>query len=127
MQDLREDIKGTPFGSKRKKEAPKRKNGIKREIWKKWREFGSVGWNKRKLQILEFIYEEREVTSLNVAEVLGLEIHNARTLLRRYNRQGLLSRYKTDAYGTRVYDIPDNVIIWREKRTKQSLLKILRF
>ena len=64
-----------------------------------------AGWNMRKLQILEYADEVGEVSSFDVAEALNLEIHNARTLLLKYHRQGLLSRYTVDAYGTRLYEI----------------------
>jgi hypothetical protein len=50
MQDLMKVIKDKPFGSKRKKEALKRKkwkNGRKREKLKKYRKFWLVGWNEQ--------------------------------------------------------------------------------
>ena len=64
-----------------------------------------VEWNERKLQVLEYVDEMGEVSSHDVAKALYLEIHNARILLRKYHRQGLLRRYTADAYGTRIYEI----------------------
>ena len=67
-----------------------------------------AGYNERKLEILEYVSKCEDVTASNVAEDLDLEIHNARTLLRRYNRQGLLTRYKSDdSWGTRKYNITE--------------------
>ncbi len=70
----------------------------------------AMGYNERKLQILEFIYENGDVTSFELAEALDLEIHNARTLLKRYHEYGLLSRIKVDSFGTRVYMITNRGI-----------------
>ncbi|MCW4040983.1 MAG: hypothetical protein NWE83_09575 [Candidatus Bathyarchaeota archaeon] len=64
-----------------------------------------VGRNERKLQILEYLVEVDEATAQYIAEVCDITIHNARTLFARYHQYGLLSRYTSDRYGTRVYSI----------------------
>jgi DNA-binding IclR family transcriptional regulator len=64
-----------------------------------------VGYNERKLQVLEYVEMCRMTTSAELAGSLNLEIHNARTLLKKYSRQGLLSRSRKDAWGTRVHKI----------------------
>ena len=64
-----------------------------------------VGHNERKLQVLHYISENAGITSADLASALDLEIHNARTLLKKYSRQGLLSRSIGDRHGTRIHDI----------------------
>jgi len=66
-----------------------------------------AGYNERKRQVLEYVKEHPAVTSAELASALDLEIHNARTLLKKYSRQGLLSRSKTDPWGTRVHEITE--------------------
>lgn len=48
--------------------------------------------NERKLEVLECIANLGEVSSAELGNTLGLEIHLARMLLLNYHRQGLLSR-----------------------------------
>ena len=52
--------------------------------------------NERKLEILRLVLEEEEVTSEDVADALGIEIHNSRVQLQRYWRHGLLTRRVVD-------------------------------
>jgi DNA-binding MarR family transcriptional regulator len=66
-----------------------------------------VGYNERKLQVLEYVKMRRATTSSELAGALNLEVHNARTLLKKYSRQGLLSRSRADAWGTRVHEITE--------------------
>ena len=66
-----------------------------------------VGRNQRKIQVLEYMETCLETTSFELACALNLEIHNARTLLKKYNRQGLISRKRTDMWGTRVHKITE--------------------
>ena len=67
-----------------------------------------VGHNQRKIQVLEYMELRLETTSFEIACALNLEIHNARTLLKKYNRQGLISRKReADAWGTRVHKITE--------------------
>lgn len=66
-----------------------------------------VGHNERKLEVLEYLSKNSSVTSDELASALDLEIHNARTLLKNYSSQGLLSRSKVDCYGTRIYDMTE--------------------
>lgn len=66
-----------------------------------------MGTSRRKLEVLEYVRDNESTTSSELAEALDLEIHNARTLLRKYNREGLLSRRKVDVFGTREYMITD--------------------
>jgi DNA-binding MarR family transcriptional regulator len=64
-----------------------------------------VGYNERKRQVLEYVKMSPGTTSSELALALNLKIHNARTLLKKYSRQGLLSRSREDARGTRVHEI----------------------
>ena len=66
-----------------------------------------VRYNERKLQVLEYVKMRRTTTSSELAGALNLEVHNARTLLKKYSRQGLLSRRRADAWGTRVHEITE--------------------
>jgi DNA-binding MarR family transcriptional regulator len=66
-----------------------------------------VGKNIRKIQVLEYMELHLETTSSELAGALNLEIHNARTLLKKYSRQGFLSRRRVDARGTRVHKITE--------------------
>jgi DNA-binding MarR family transcriptional regulator len=66
-----------------------------------------VGYNERKLQVLEYVEKCPGTTSTELALELNLEIHNARTLLKKYSRQGLLSRSQADACGTWVHKITE--------------------
>lgn len=61
--------------------------------------------NARKQQILTYLSVVEDATARDIADVCDITIHNARTLLARYHRYGLLSRYTADRYGTRVYAI----------------------
>ena len=73
-------------------------------------------YNARKRQILEFIYENDFVTSAQVSNELSLEIHNSRTLLKKYYKQGLLTR-KNDGI-RKIYTISERGIDrldWLEK------------
>ena len=86
----------------------KKKGGIEKKWRKTWTNLESgdvVGWNKRKFQVLEYVYEREEGSSRDVADALHVEIHNVRTLLRKYHLQCLLRRYTGDAYGSRIYEI----------------------
>lgn len=49
-------------------------------------------FNQRKCQVLEYVRENSDTTSSGLAAALDLEIHNARTLLKKYYDQGLLNR-----------------------------------
>lgn len=51
-----------------------------------------AGMNERKLEVLEFVAHEGEVTPAQVAEALDMEIHNARMQLQRYWKMNLLHR-----------------------------------
>ena len=64
-----------------------------------------VSRHARKRQILAFIWAPDEATAREVADACDIGIHNARTLLARYHRYGLLNRYTGDRSGTRVYTI----------------------
>jgi len=71
-----------------------------------------VEYNERKRQVLEYVAHVGAVTSSKLAQALDLEIHNARVLLKKYSRQGLLSRRKADfegarIWGTKVYEITE--------------------
>jgi DNA-binding MarR family transcriptional regulator len=66
-----------------------------------------VGYNERKLQVLEYVETHPGTTSSELASALDLEIHNARTLLKKYSCQGLLSRSRADACGTMAYKITE--------------------
>ena len=48
--------------------------------------------NERKLEVLKFVDQEGEVTPDQVADIFGMEIHNARMQLQRYWQAGLLYR-----------------------------------
>lgn len=52
--------------------------------------------NERKLKVLRFVLEAGEVTSEEVADALGIEIHNSRVQVRRYWQRGLLYRRVVD-------------------------------
>jgi hypothetical protein len=54
---------------------------------------------------LTVLWAVEEATAREVADTCDIEIHNARTLLARYHRYGLLSRFRCDRLGTRVYAI----------------------
>lgn len=49
-------------------------------------------YNERKRQILEYVRDNEPVSSWDVSRDLDLEVHNARTLLAKYARFGLLRR-----------------------------------
>ena len=66
-----------------------------------------TGHNKRKHQVLDYICRYPDSTSADLASALDIEIHNARTLLKKYHRQGLLRRRKVDRWGTRTYEITE--------------------
>ena len=84
--------------------------------------------NERKEQVLEYVLNNPDATSVDVALALDLEIHNARTLLHKYERQGLLSRRQVDFYGTRVYNIKEKGVerlkwLWGEPTQRKSKSK----
>jgi len=60
---------------------------------------------ERKLQVLLYASKHREFTSEDIARDLNLEIHNARMLLLKYHRQGLLSRHSFARGLWKVYDV----------------------
>lgn len=60
---------------------------------------------KRKLQVLQYVRDHPETTSEDIARDLGLEIHNARMLLLKYHRQGLLNRHSFARGLWKVYDV----------------------
>ena len=55
-----------------------------------------VAKNARKLEILRLVLDAGELTSEEVADALGIEIHNSRVQVRRYWRHGLLYRRVVD-------------------------------
>jgi len=57
---------------------------------------GKASYNTRKLQVLQYIASVYSSTARELAFDLGLEIHNARMLLKRYCKQGLLNRQKCE-------------------------------
>lgn len=66
---------------------------------------GKAERNARKLQILELAEEEGEITSADVSKELGITLHNASMLLRRYWKQGLLSRKASGLCNRKTYSI----------------------
>jgi len=60
---------------------------------------------ERKLQVLLYAASCESFTSEDIAQNLDLEIHNARMLLLKYHRQGLLSRRQD--YLCKVYQITE--------------------
>lgn len=66
-----------------------------------------TGYNKRKSQVLQYVRENPAATSADLASALDLEIHNARTLLKKYSRQGLLARREADSWGAKTHDITE--------------------
>lgn len=71
-----------------------------------------TAYNERKYQFINYIKDNPESTSEEVADEFDLEIHNVRTLLRTYNRQGKLSRHKITDWGTRAYEITEKGLRW---------------
>ena len=53
-------------------------------------------FNSRKLQVLAYVASVYSCTAREISNDLGLEIHNARTLLKRYWKQRLLGRQKCE-------------------------------
>jgi DNA-binding MarR family transcriptional regulator len=51
--------------------------------------------NMRKMQVLSILASGYAYTPRHISEALGVEIHNARMLLKRYAKQGLLNKAKT--------------------------------
>ena len=72
-----------------------------------------VKYNERKEQILEYVRENEPVTSWGVARDLDVEVHNARTLLAKYTRFGLLRRTN---WGKRGYPFEYELTSKGEKR-----------
>jgi len=67
-----------------------------------------AGMNERKLEVLEFVAQEGEVTPAQVAEALDMEIHNARMQLQRYWKMNLLHRRMVNRRTKqRLYSISD--------------------
>jgi len=66
-----------------------------------------AGYNERKRDILGYVENHPGATASEVASALDVEIHNARTLLHKYNRRGLLSRRIIDGQKTRAYEITE--------------------
>ena len=66
-----------------------------------------VGFNKRKRQVLEHVRDNPYATSSELARALDLEIHNARTLLKKYDWQGLLSGRKQPDSQAKEYTITE--------------------
>lgn len=64
-------------------------------------------YNSRKLEILKFVRDVGTVTSSDVAGALGLRIHNARMLLYKYHRQGLLSRRTVSPFRAKEYSVTE--------------------
>lgn len=66
-------------------------------------------YNERKAEILEFVEDYGPVTSNEVADYCGVEIHDARVLLKQYHKNGLLYRRKVkgNRFGLREYTITD--------------------
>ena len=73
-----------------------------------------VKYNERKEQVLEYVRGNEPVSSWDVARELGLEVHNARTLLAKYTRFGLLRR--TNPWGKRGYPFEYELTSKGEKR-----------
>ena len=73
-----------------------------------------VKYNERKEQVLEYVRENKPVTSREVARDLDLEVHNARTLLAKYTRFGLLRRM--NPWGKRGYPFEYELTSKGEKR-----------
>ena len=65
----------------------------------------SKEYNERKLEVLIYARDYEPITSQNVADDLDIEIHNARMLLLKYHRQGLLSR--RSEFERKIYNISD--------------------
>ena len=61
-------------------------------------------FNLRKYHVLEYVDANGAVTSQELSDALNLEIHNARMLLLKYHRQGLLNRSKKSR-GEYVYEL----------------------
>jgi predicted transcriptional regulator len=59
--------------------------------------------NERKYEILSFLLDHDMATAQDVAYEFDLDITNARMLLLKYYRQGLIGRKKIDKIGTRIY------------------------
>jgi DNA-binding MarR family transcriptional regulator len=51
--------------------------------------------NMRKMQVLSILASGYAYTPRHISEALGVEIHNARMLLKRYTKMGLLNRAKS--------------------------------
>lgn len=64
-------------------------------------------YNSRKLEILKFVRDAGTVTSSDVAGGLNLRIHNARMLLYKYHRQGLLSRRTVRPFEAKEYSVTE--------------------
>ena len=73
-----------------------------------------VKYNERKEQVLGYVRENELVTSRDLARDLDVEVHNARTLLAKYTRFGLLRR--TNPWGKRGYPFEYELTSKGEKR-----------
>ena len=65
-----------------------------------------VGYNERKLMILELV-EAGFTTSSEIADECGISHSCASSLLSRYWSFGLLSRYTGELYNEKIYDITE--------------------
>lgn len=65
-----------------------------------------LGWNERKFLVLQFAAAQvDEFTSEDLATALDIEIHAARTYLKRYHVMGLLARHRIYGLSMRAYRI----------------------
>jgi DNA-binding MarR family transcriptional regulator len=60
-----------------------------------------VQYNKRKFEVLNYIFTNETTSSDDISFDLRIEIHNSRMLLRKYWKQGLLRRRKVNKFGKR--------------------------
>jgi DNA-binding MarR family transcriptional regulator len=73
--------------------------------------------NLRKMQVLGLLASGYAYTPRHLSEALNVEIHNARMLLKRYHKMGLLNKAKT-RNGSHVY--------WINQRGMQRLAWLKR-
>ena len=67
---------------------------------------GRAGYNERKLEILELVEAGFETSDV-IADACGISLSCASSLLYRYWRWGLLSRYTASLFNQKVYSISD--------------------
>ena len=60
---------------------------------------GKAGYNERKDQILGHVCQCESASSSDLASALGISLQTASELLRRYEKQGLLRRYRARQKG----------------------------